>query len=147
MSEDNQSASTIIDVLGVKNIIGSSQKVMSLLQDETQLRAHYVTETLQTLSKQQQERYKFKRIMQVIIVAFFMAIVAALTVFIGIAGVRAVNMRLNTELIIAFISGCVTYLGSVISIIAIIVKYIFPNDEDKLLNDLMVKVIEKENTN
>lgn len=113
---------------------------------ELGLRTTNITNTLQQLTKQQVSSYRFRHIMQIIIVIFFMAIVATLTVAIIIC----INYILKNEdisitnEIVVLVGSCVTYLTSVISIVTIIVKYLFPENEDKLLAEIVPKILEEE---
>lgn len=118
----------------------------SLKQDLLEKRSEKITDTLRSLTEQQIYRYKFRRVMQIIISVFFMVLVVALT----IALIVCINYVLKSnELdyikeVSVLVGSCITYLTSVITIVAVIVKYTFPENEDKLMTDLISKVIEEE---
>lgn len=53
--------------------------------------------------------------------------------------------QFNIKELVGIITCCVTYLSSIFTIFLIIVKYIFPKNEEKNFNEL-VKVIVKDDT-
>lgn len=150
------SGSSISDIKEVKIILNGS-KDSSVIKDEDEYltrrellekRAENITDTLESLTTQQIERYKFRRIMQIVISVFFMLLVLGLTVALIVCIAYVLKNKdidyLNA--IIVLVGSGVTYLASVITIVAVIVRYTFPENEDKLLTELISKVIEEEQT-
>lgn len=140
----------------VKGIINKNKdKSTSGLKDEKEYslkrelftkRSEKITDTLKSLTDQQIYRYTFRRVMQIIISAFFMSLVVALTIALIIC-IRYVLKSDNLDYIkevSVLVGSSITYLTSVITIVAVIVKYTFPENEDKLLTDLISKVIDEE---
>lgn len=135
--EDFENVERIISQKGSKKLLKNQEDYMSE-------RSGSVNSLIKELDEQQKRRFNFKSKYQKIIVIFFLTIVTLLTVGIILMVIVSIKNEMSQQYLVALISSCVTYLTSVISILRIIVKYIFPCDEDKLLLEIYTKIIEKE---
>lgn len=153
---DESQIGLIKELSEVKDIIKKNKsKSASGIKDENEYlsrqklleqRSEKVTAALKSLTDQQIYRYQFRSVMQIIISAFFMALVVALTIALIICidfVVKSDNLD-YIKAISVLVGSSITYLTSVITIVTVIVKYSFPENEDKLLTDLISKVIEEE---
>ena len=76
-----------------------------------------------------------------------MGMLVALTLTLLVTVILYFALKMNSNQALAgLISGCVTYISSLFAIFMIIVKYIFPEDEEKNFNDLIATII-KDDTN
>lgn len=80
-------------------------------------------------------------------ITFWFLLISIFTLTLSIIGLFIVLLKYNliNDSIAIIISACVTYLGSLLSILQIITKYLFPNNEDKNVLDLLKTIIEKDN--
>lgn len=110
-------------------------------------RAEHVTEILSQYETQQKERYEYKRDKKKVIFNILMVLLVVLTITLLVAVILYFALKMNSNQALAgLISGCVTYISSLFAIFMIIVKYIFPEDEEKNFNDLIATII-KDDTN
>lgn len=109
-------------------------------------RASIITDILRNYKDQQKERFNFKKDKQKKLLYVLLGIIGCLTVTIIVLSIYFFRTTLvtHTKGIVAFISSIVTYLTVLISVLLIIVKYVFPEDEEKNFNDLVSKIIEND---
>lgn len=106
-------------------------------------RAEHVTEILSQYETQQKERYAYKRDKKKVIFNILMVMLVVLTITLLISVILYFALKMNSNQALAgLISGCVTYISSLFAIFMIIVKYIFPEDEEKNFNDLIATIIQ-----
>lgn len=109
-------------------------------------RASIITDILRNYKDQQKERFNFKKDKQKKLLYVLLGIIGCLTITIIVLSIYFFRTTLvtHTKGIVAFISSIVTYLTVLISVLLIIVKYVFPEDEEKNFNDLVSKIIEND---
>lgn len=110
-------------------------------------RANNITQILNNYKRQQDQRNIFKMRKQTVIFRFMLSLVFILTAafLTSIVMVFRYGDQFNIKELVGIITCCVTYLSSIFTIFLIIVKYIFPKNEEKNFNEL-VKVIVKDDT-
>lgn len=111
-------------------------------------RSKIITGILANYSEQQIQRYNYKHgKKRVIFWLFFFLIITITIAFVAWASTLFFRGKvISDQDIIALVSSCVTYLTALISTFTIIVKYIFPTDEEKYFNDLVKTIIESDTT-
>lgn len=126
----------------------NSDKQFGELLDISILRANHITQILENYKKQQNERDGFKKSCQKTVFIFLLVIIAVLTatVCVGIILFFALRLYDYAQALVGLISSCVTYLGSILAIFLIIVKYIFPENEEKYFNELVTYIIQDDTT-
>lgn len=106
------------------------------------VRAINVTAILLNYKKQQEERYKSKKRKRELLFYFLFCVISIFTLFITILIFYIVYSN-NIELGV-LITSCITYLGALISVLVIIVKYVFPADEEKYFTELVKSIIDND---
>ena len=110
-------------------------------------RAETVTDILEQYKDQQKERYEYKRDNKKVVFVLLMIMLSVLTAAIIVSIILFFALKLNSyQALTGLIFGCVTYVSSIFAIFMIIVKYIFPEDEEKNFNSLIATII-KDDTN
>lgn len=104
-----------------------------------------ITALFKTYNDNTERRMKTNRRCKKVTFWFLLISIFALTL--AIVGLFIVLLKYNliNDSIAIIISACVTYLGSLLSILQIITKYLFPNNEDKNVLELLKTIIEKDN--
>ncbi len=114
------------------------------LKDQQKKRATIVTDILENYKTQQKERYEYKKKKKPCIVTFLLILIGILTASVCVLSFIGFNKEVNTNIVIALVSTYVTYLSAILSILVIVVRYIFPDDEDKNFNELVSSIIEND---
>lgn len=111
-------------------------------------RAEIVSDIFENYKIQQCKRYEYKRDTKPIIFWFLIGIIIALTasfiVWIGL--LFGLYGCATNQALVGLIASCITYLSSLISLFLIIIKYVFPTDEEKNFNDLVSAIITNDTT-
>ncbi len=108
-------------------------------------RTQTITEILSNYTSQQKERYIYKKDNKPVIFWILTSIMLLLTLgIIAWVVLALVLVELNTQAVIAIIGSLVTYLGSLISILIVIVNYLFPADEEKNFNNLVSTIVQND---
>lgn len=131
------SFSEIVDEENIKDI-SSYHRAMQRQQAK---RARHVTELLQNYKNQQIERNTYKEKAKPKIMRFLMGLIVILTLALGAMVVCYFIFDTNGDMLGGLITSCVTYLGSLLTILLVIVKYIFPENEESNFNDLVKSII------
>ena len=105
-----------------------------------------IDKILANYATQQQERYNFKTKNKHFFVRFFVALLIGLISFSIFLFVFALKNFKNQqiEFLTCIITSVVTCFSSIISILLIIVNYLFPNDEEKYFNDLVAIIVQND---
>lgn len=112
------------------------------MRDEQEKRTEEITQLFVNYRKQQSERYDYKCKTKPQFVHFLFGLIIAIGLVFVIFLLAVLGTQdLNGADIAMIITGFVTCLGSILSILLIIVKYLFPEDEDKDFNDLIKSII------
>lgn len=106
-------------------------------------RTNHISDILESYKTQQGERERMRReqrstVLKVLLGSIIVLLIIALILVIW-ASTRS-EFRLEDAATV--ITSILALLGAILSIIHTIVKYLFPTDEDKNFNDLVVKIIE-----
>lgn len=128
-------------VVGNENSYNDLYTYHAAMRAEQLERAQTVTVILQNYNSQQVDRNDYKKKMRPVMFWLLMVVILALTV--GIVIFVAIN-KITTEAIVGIVSACVTYLGSLLTILIVIIKYIFPEDEDKNFNSLVTTIVDND---
>lgn len=110
------------------------------------LRSRTITQILVNYQNQQASRYEYKEAAKKVIVPLFCAIAGLFVVLMIVAIALSIKYLhgSSVEFLTVIISSLVTGFSAVISVILIIIKYIFPNDEEKYFNDLISIIVEND---
>lgn len=132
-TEDSQRVTSDIDV---------DAKFHQNLKGQHSERAKITTQILSNYKVQQEERheYKFKKrsvILNILLTAVVLLVFSIIACFICAAAIPS----FKTEAIIA---GLASLTGSLITVLVIIVKYVFPADEERYFNDLVTNIIKND---
>lgn len=115
------------------------------MHEQQELRAEEITTIFTNYRIQQDERYKYKKKMKPVIFWFLFALITVIVLSLfGWSIVFICLHEIDAASVVALVSSFVTCLGSILSILIIIVKYIFPEDEDKNFNALVTSIIEND---
>lgn len=108
-------------------------------------RNEIITALFKTYNDNTERRMKTNRRCKKI--TFWFLLISIFILTFAIVGLFIVLLKYNliNDSIAIVISACVTYLGSLLSILQIITKYLFPNNEDKNVLELLKTIIEKDN--
>lgn len=111
--------------------------------EENGKQAVLITGILGNYKDQQNSRYLFKTKTQKILFWFLIGLIGVLTaaLIIFVIFLFKFNSKMNVEVIVGLVSGCITYLGSLLTIFLVVVKYVFPEDEEKNFNELVSNII------
>lgn len=115
------------------------------MQNEQKARAKKITNIFSNYVQQQKDRYNYKervkrkmvRGLMALVVVIFIAVLVLSRVFI-------LRAEIDTTGVVALVGAWITGLGSIVSILLIVVRYLFPEDEDKNFNDLVTSIIEND---
>ena len=132
--------------------VGSDQLLSALNHGFTYMlyaeleRTKLVTEVLDNYKTQQASRNTAKGKKQNAIFIFLMVLVGVLTLSLvgAICCILFFKENVDAKSLAGIISSCVTYLTAILTIFIVIVKYIFPSDEEKNFNDLVMMIIEND---
>ncbi len=109
---------------------------------EQEKRTEEITKIFVNYRGQQEQRYRYKHEMKPKLVSFLLNIIIAIIAVLAIFSILLICIHeLEGPSVVALVSGFVTCLGTVVSIFVIIIKYVFPEDEDKNFNDLVKSII------
>lgn len=116
------------------------------VRDAHTQRSEIITNILGNYDQEQEKRFEYKRNKKAIIFWVFMSLMIILALQFVVCSVLifVVHKTISNQDIIAVISNGVTFLTAVISIFLIIVKYIFPTDEEKYFNELVKAIVESD---
>ena len=111
--------------------------------EENAKQATLITDILNNYTNQQKDRFNYKSRTQKFIFWFLMALVAALTAALiaWISYLFKYHQSFDIPDIIGLVTSCITYLSSLLTIFLVIVKYVFPEDEEKNFNELVSNII------
>lgn len=108
-------------------------------------RTKIITSLFGNYRDQQAERYEYKKEKKGSILRFLVFLIIGIFALLCYCCYTVVSRNsYKTEDIVALVSSFVTCLGSILSILMIIIKYIFPEDEDKNFNNLVTAIIEND---
>lgn len=124
-----------------QNEILSDEKYRGYMRREQKKRAERVTQLLENYTIQQVERNTYKQESKPKIVSVLIVLVFILTLGIIVSIILGIILGVDALALGALVSGCVTYLSSIIALFLIIVKYIFPENEEANFNDLVKSII------
>lgn len=109
-------------------------------------RSASIDKILSNYTKQQEQRYTFKKRWKSFFVIFFIAL--SMLIFGGAVAVCVVGFLYfsdkKTEFLTCIITAAVSCLTSIVTILLIIVKYIFPPDEETNFNNLVSIIVEND---
>lgn len=110
---------------------------------ENAKQATLITSILENYKDQQSKRNKNKYSKQKTIFWVLMVLVCGLTIALAlwIGFLFCFHQTIATPEIIGLITSCITYLSSLLIIFFVIVKYVFPEDEEKDFNELVAIII------
>lgn len=109
---------------------------------EQEKRTEEITKLFVNYREQQEKRYKYKDEMKPQLVRFLFSLIFAIgVIFVLFLLVALLTQEIDGADIVMIVASFVTCLGSILSIVLIIVKYIFPEEEDKDFNDLIKAII------
>ncbi|MBQ8684968.1 MAG: hypothetical protein IJ514_02205 [Clostridia bacterium] len=112
------------------------------MRAEQEKRTEEITKIFVNYRGQQEQRYEYKHNIKPKIIGFLFRLIIALVVLLAAFSIILICVQeIEGPSVVALVTGFVTCLGSVLSILVIIVKYIFPEDEDKNFNDLVTSII------
>ena len=115
------------------------------MHKQQELRAEQVTQIFCNYREQQQQRYNYKKKMKPKIFWFLIFLVVGIFGLLLLLSVGIIRRyEIDTTSVVALVSSFVTCLGSILSILIIIVRYVFPEDEDKNFNALVTSIIEND---
>lgn len=109
-------------------------------------RSKTIDEILENYATQQEERYTFKRNCKGGFVKFFCILATAIIIgAVFICGYALKNLReYPTEFLTCIIAATSSCFASIVSILLIIVKYVFPSDEETNFNNLVTIIVEND---
>ena len=131
-------------------VVGNEKSYKDLYTYHADMRAEQlasaqtVTEILKNYNNQQKDRNDYKKVMRHVLFWLLMAVILGLTICIIVFVSKIVINEITTEAIIGIVSAGVTYLGSLLTILIVIVKYIFPEDEDKNFHNLLTTIVDND---
>lgn len=133
------------DIVGIETQEDLEQQYYKKAHEQQKARAEEITTIFTNYRKQQEERYHYKKeqkpiIVRLLVILVFVIIAAMVTLSVLLICRHNIDAAVATVLI----SGFVTCFGSVLSILIVIVKYIFPEDEDNNFNSLVTSIIEND---
>lgn len=108
---------------------------------EQKKRAEQVTLLLQNYTTQQSKRNDYKETAKPKIVRFLLSLIGVFAFAMVVAVVLGIVHGVDSLTLGALVAGCVTFLGSIITVLVIIVKYLFPENEEANFNDLVKSII------
>lgn len=111
------------------------------MREQQKKRAEQVTKLLENYTEQQAKRNAYKQESKPKIVSVLIVLVFILTLGIIASIILGIILGVDALALGALISGCVTYLSSIIALFLIIVKYLFPENEEANFNDLVKSII------
>lgn len=112
------------------------------MRKEQEKRTEEITNLFVNYRGQQEQRYKYKHEIKPKLIRRLSILIGVLIVLLAVFSVLIVCLNeINGAVVVALVSGFITCLSAVLSILLIIVKYIFPEDEDKNFNDLVKSII------
>lgn len=115
------------------------------MHEQQGLRTEEITRIFQNYRTQQAERYNYKERKKPIIFWFLFSLVIAIVALLFTWSIVFICLHeIDTACVVALVSSFITCLGSILSILIIIVKYVFPEDEDKNFNALVTSIIEND---
>ena len=109
-------------------------------------RSKIIKDILRHYAEQQEERYKFKKNWKIFFIIFFLVLATAIIAgafFLAIVAIKYFSDK-QTELITCLITSGVSCFGSIVSILLIIIKYVFPNDEETNFNNLVANIVQND---
>ena len=124
--------------------VDSNADYHAVLKREQERRAGIVTDILDNYKTQQKQRYDYKKEKKPCLVNFLLTLVILLTLLMGYICYKTFSSQINTEIVVALVASLVSYLGSVFTILTIVVKHLFPSDEDKNFNELVSSIVEND---
>ncbi len=105
-------------------------------------RSEITSQILHNYSVQENERAEYKAKAKPIILWSMLILLFLLTASVCTASVLVFTQKeIDAKILTGLISGLATYFASLLSILLIIVKYIFPCDEEKNFNELVKTII------
>ena len=115
------------------------------MHKQQELRAEQVTQIFYNYREQQQQRYNYKKKMKPRIFWFLFSLVIAIVALLFAWSIVFICLHeIDAASVVALVSSFITCLGSILSILIIIVRYVFPEDEDKNFNALVTSIIEND---
>lgn len=130
--------------IGSQYDVDSNADYHAVLKRQQERRAGIVTDILENYKVQQKQRYEYKTQKKPCLVSFLLILISLLTVLIGFICYKTFTGEINTEIVVALVASLVSYLGAVFTILTIVVKHLFPNDEDKNFNELVSSIVEND---
>ena len=117
----------------------------SAMRLEQSNRTKEITAILVNYKNQQSDRSDFKKIYKRIIFWIFLALVIGFAGIIGFSVIRSFTKSIiDNNTLVSLITNLVAGFSSIISILVIIVKYVFPPDEESNFNDLVKDIIKQD---
>lgn len=100
-------------------------------------RDEFITDLLMEYVNSCKDKFQFKKIYKEKLFKVCIFSISALILLMIVICILLVCRRDGLDLIIPFISTCVTFIGSFIGILKIIVKYIFPENDEKYITEIV----------
>ena len=145
---------TLDDLLEIEQIFEDKREQATQVEDQNKwteaehlnYRSTSIDRILFNYATQQQERYNFKKRWKSIFVIFFCVLsIVIISGAIIVCCYALKNLRAqSTEFLTCIITAAVSCFASIVSILLIIVKYIFPPDEETNFNDLVSIIVEND---
>ena len=112
------------------------------MRTEQARRTEEITRLFINYRGQQAERYEYKHNTKPRIVRFLTLLIVVIVFLLATFSILLICLKkIDGPTVIALVSAFITCLGTILSILMIVVKYIFPEDEDKNFNDLVKSII------
>lgn len=103
-----------------------------------------LTELLNNYVDRNKKRSEGNDIMKYVSFSIFMFIILLLTIAVVVAIIKADLDTTTAPVMVSLVSIAVTYLGSIITILQIIFKYLFPTDEEKDTISMIQTIIQND---
>lgn len=133
------------DKVGIESQEDLERQYFKKAHEQQKERAEEITTIFTNYRKQQEARYEYKTGKKPVILWTLLGLVAVIIIATIVLTAFLVRCRdIDASVAAVLISGFVTSLGSVLSILTIVVKYVFPEDEDKNFNALVTSIIEND---
>lgn len=115
------------------------------VQSEFVKRNKSLTQLLSGYIKEKEDRVKINKRLKITLFIVFVGLLLGLTVGIIVVFCKINFNQINVVAVTGLVSACVTYIGSLLAILKIMAKYLFPCDEEKDTIDMIKTVLQNDN--